>query len=283
MTDDPEYYLNNELSWFEHITPETVGASLADFPLQSRHSKRWLAGSIRRVYFCTVGSDFEDYPGITHVKAELEQISESLKSVIARLENRSGWAESVLRRHASIIARESAGDDWPDGITDDLTEDDKLDVLYEKELALQPDNWWAEGSIKLARCSPEWKTLREQVKGLYWLQSFIYTATEELCSHDDPPRWRDMERRKQRISFATWLSPVFEDAYGKRATVNNWTGDDGQAKLGDWPEFFNRIACLALKLDRIPDLQGILKEARRAYKKDREGIFSPYFPDENPP
>jgi hypothetical protein len=283
MANDPELYLDSKLSWVAHITPEAVRARLDGFPLQARYSDKWLAGSIRRVYFCTVGDDFEDYPGTTHVRAELEQISEHLHKVIEAFESRNGWSESVMRRYASIVSQDAAGEDWLDYENHDLTDDEKLDFLYQKETEIYQDSWWAEGSLKLARSTPSWKLVRDQISGLYSLQAFMNAATDKLCSKDDPPRWRDMERRKKRISFASWLSAVFEVAYGKKATVNNWVDEDGQPKLGHWPDFFNRVGCLSLKLDRIPDLQGILKEARRRYKEERKGIFASDFLDETPP
>jgi hypothetical protein len=203
--------------------------------------------------------------------------------VVQAFESRSGWSESVMRRYASIVSADAAGEDWLDHQMADQTHDEKLDFLHQKELEIHPDSWWAEGSTKIARSIPDWKKVRKQISGLYHLQAFVYAATNNLCSKDDPPRWRDMERRKRRISFASWLSAAFEVAYGQQATVNNWTDDDGQPKLGHWPDFFNRIGCLALKLDRIPDLHGALKEARRKYKKERKGIFKSDFPNETPP
>lgn len=72
MIDDPEYFLKNELSWLVHITPTSVESALQGFPLEARHSYRWLAGNIRSVYFATVSDTFERYPGTVHVRAELE-------------------------------------------------------------------------------------------------------------------------------------------------------------------------------------------------------------------
>lgn len=284
MAKDPEFYLNNKLSWFAHITPEAVCASLQGFPLQSCYSDRWLAGSIRRVFVATVSDAFEDYPGTVHVRAELEAISDSLKSAIDKLERRSNWAESVLRTHAIVNAYDTQGDDEISFAVDELSEQEKIDPQYIREAALHEDDWWwAEKSLKLAKASTDWSSLREQINGIYSLQSYIDTAVDKFCSVDEPPRWRDMERRKRRIDFASWLSAVFEVAYQKRATVNNWTDDGGLPKLGHWPDFFNRIGCLALKLERIPDLQGILKEARRHYKEHKVATFTRDFPDETPP
>jgi hypothetical protein len=283
MAYDPERYFNNDLSGVAHLTEEAVQRALDEFPLQSQQSYRWLTGSIRRAFLVTVSDKFEDYPGTVHVKNELMQISSALETVIEKLENRSEWAESVLRTKAAVAAyknNEELGRIFSEG----LSGREKSDPQYQRDAALHEDYlWWADTSLKMAKAIPEWKAVRQQMSGLYALRSYVETATDEFCAKDDPPRWRDMERRKRRISFAYWLSAVFEVAYQRQATVNNWTDEVGQPKRGPWPDFFNRIGCLAFRLDRIPDVQGILKEARRGYKLDREWIFAGDFPNETPP
>lgn len=283
MAYDPEHYFNDNLSRVAHLTEEAVQTALEEFPLQSQQSFRWLTGSIRRAFIVTVSDKIEDYPGTVHVKNELMQISSALNTVIQKLENRSEWAEGVLRTKALVAAYDTYGD-W-DGIpSEGLSDEEKSDLQYQRDAALHEDYlWWADDSLKLAKASPEWNAVRQQMSGLYALQSYVEAATDEFCAKDDPPRWRDMQRRKTRINFAAWLSAVFEVAYQRQATVNNWSDEVGRPKLGPWPDFFNRICCLAFRLDRIPDMHGILKDARRKYKLYAEVIYSRDFLNENTP
>lgn len=266
MADQFEFWLANELTWLQHITPESIRASLADFPLASKFSDRWMAGHVRRVYFSTVGDVIEDDPGRATVRAELLKIVASLDVAIDKLSTRSDRAESVLRRHGAIKSYEEARD-W---LSDDLSDAEKQDPQYQSDLVR--DEWWAASGVKLARISPEWRTFREALTGIRSARAFIDDATATLCT-PVPPRWRDQERRKACISFASSMSAVFETAFDKPATVNNWLDENGKAKLGHWPQFFARVAAVALKRDRIPDLGATLKEARRIYLRRKEGRF----------
>lgn len=283
LSENPEVFLEHDFEIFSHITPEAVRACLEGFALKSRHTDRWLAGSVRDVYYCTISDTFEHYPGTVHVRAELLAITDALKLAIEKFESRSEWAEGVMRQPA-LVAYMDRDDSEKEALPRELTDIEKLDPYYQREIVLHKgERWWAEYSLSFSKVSPEWSEVRQQINGLYSLRSYIEAAAAKYCAEDQPPRWRDMERRKKRITFAAWLSSVFENAYEKSATVNNWTDSSGKSKLGDWPDFFNRIACLALKVDRIPDLQGILKEARREVLRNSKVNFDPDFPLENHP
>lgn len=283
MNDDVEFYLRRKLPWLLHITPESVNQVLADFPVGNRRfSDRWLAGQVRIAFSKTVDIEFERYPGKFHVRRELDQIVSTLNAAIEQIESRSGWSERVLRRYSFMSNKGERLQNYYEAISADLTELEKNEELYKFELSHHGTRW-ADESIRLARAKRTWRSFRDQVNAIYSLRAFINDAMSALCSNEEPPRWRDRERRKQRIELACQLSAVFEVAFGTRATVNNWANDEGQPKLGHWPDFFARIGGLALKLDRIPDFHGILKEARRKYKNDRVEIFKRDFPDEKLP
>lgn len=285
MPGDPEFWLDNGLDWFAHITPDAVDNALIGFPLDTAKSSRWMAGHVRRVYFSTVADGVEEYPGKAKIRQELGFIATALDAAIRRFEERSGWAESVLRRYGGLRWEGEIETPFDDGSVDnfsgDLSDEEKIDSLFLREVT-KPGGW-AEDSLKLARVFPGWQDFRESVKGLYAMRAFLGDATDQLVSQIDPPQWRNQERRKYRIAFASWLSAVYEVAYKKPATINSWQDDCGRSKLGAWPDFFTRIGSLALKLDRIPDLEDMLKAARREYKAQRRGIFEREFPGETPP
>jgi hypothetical protein len=59
------------------------------------------------------------------------------------------------------------------------------------------------------------------------------------------------------MAFA--LSPVFELAFDRKPAVNKWPDRDG----GPWPDFFQRVALLALGERKTSNLHDVLKQARR--------------------
>lgn len=65
-----------------------------------------------------------------------------------------------------------------------------------------------------------------------------------------------------RIRQARYLAPVFENAFGSQATLNDWPG----AALGPWADFFNGIAKLATQ-SPVANLRKVLKEARKRSRK----------------
>ena len=289
MSDHPELWLNSNLGSFAHITPEAVEHALDGFPLESCKSSRWMAGHLRGVHFSAVGDGVDEYPGEAQIREELKSISTALENAIQRFEQRSGWAESVLRTYGSIPKAESPPLQLDDFFDDDkdyvpevaLKDEEKRDQLYLREITTNGS--WAEDSIILARHLPAWREFRENVKGLYAMKAFFDSATIQLLSKNEPRQWRNQIRRKSRIEFAAGMSAIYEIAYKKTATTNGWQDDFGHSKLGLWPDFFDRIARMSLKLDRIPDIEAVLKMARRNYKDRRMEIFDCNFPGENPP
>ncbi len=203
------------------------------------------------------GTEIEDYPGKSTVLSELSSLADQLTDFWEAYGERSDWAESVLRRHAMSGVDFGKATDL-DGLPSETIPADALDRLDASK-----DSWWVDGSKRSAAISPQWATFRSWANGIPDMASFIRDAANRLCSPVDPPRWRDSERRKQRIRFANEVAPVFEEAFGRDATVNNWVDDAGNPSGGPWPDYFNRIACLAFQIERIPDLLGLLKVARQ--------------------
>ncbi|GEM_PF-3387069 len=254
--DDSDVWLANQLDWFAHITEVSVEKALCDFELPTAKTNRWLAAKIRQAYFCTVGTEDEidEYPGQLTVRREIEAIADAIAVAKQLFANRSAWAESVFRRYSKF-------DDWdnlPDWEAPVEKDPDALDRLDEGK-----DGWWVESSNQIATGSSDWRKFREMACGMLELEAYMRTASEELCSRDDPPRWRDTEKRKRRLRFANSLAVIFEEAYGRDATINSWPDDHGQPRLGPWADFFDRIACMALQIDKVPNLEGLLKAARR--------------------
>lgn len=261
--DDLEFWLSNQLNWFGHVTEKSVEAALAEFELPTAKPNRWLTAKIREAFLCTVANegDIDDHPGQLTVRKEIEAIADSIAETKRIFKERSGWAESVFRQYSQY--NNIDWDNMPDWDAPLEKEPDALDLLDEEK-----DGWWIESSNKLALGTADWKRFREMVCGMLELESFMRGAAHKLCSRNDPPRWRATEKKKRRIYFASYLAVVFEDAYNREATINSWPDENGNPILGPWPDFFDRIARLALQIDKVPNLEGLLKDSRRERIKE---------------
>ena len=164
MQRDADYWLEHPLEWFAHITPEAIEDALCGFSLDTRMSNRWLAGHIRRVYFSTVSDGVENYPGQAKIRQDLSMIAAALDNAIEKFDGRGGWAESVLRRFASLQQEDGIKglfeESRPNPFLGDLTENEKVDPLYLKEK--NKVGAWAEDSIKLARDLSGWHVVSER-------------------------------------------------------------------------------------------------------------------------
>lgn len=254
--DDADFWHYNQLGWVQHITPESVESALRDFEITTEVNNRWLSGQIRKAFFSSVGTEEEidEYPGKLAVRREIQAIADAIASAKTLFAARSGWAESVFRRYSRYDDLESLPD-FAAPIEKDPDALDRLDA--------DKEGWWVESSNQIAMGSADWRRFREMACGMIELEQYMRDASEALCGENDPSRWREAEKRKRRLAFANELAVVFEEAYKRDATVNSWPDDTGQPKLGPWPNFFERIACLALQIDKVPDLEGLLKKARR--------------------
>lgn len=254
--DKEAFWLSSQLSWFAHVTPEATDSTLCDFELPAKKSSEWLAAQIREALFRSIGTEeeIEDYPGKNALRKEISAIADAIGEARRHFAERSKHAESVLRQHSRYDGF-GHQHNWHRPIHKQPDALDCLDCARSQE--------WVESSNYLEVGSTEWQRFRAMVCGMLELEEYLRAASAAQLSSTEPSRWRAAEKKKGRIRFAVNLATVFEEAYGREATVNNWADGSGDPILGPWPKFFNRIACLALKLDRVPDLSRLLKAARR--------------------
>ncbi|MCW1403266.1 hypothetical protein OKA06_13380 [Novosphingobium sp. MW5] len=74
-------------------------------------------------------------------------------------------------------------------------------------------------------------------------------------------KWKSSAARELRVRQAHYLSPIFEAAFGRSATVNDRPGAND---LGPWATFFLLVAEVAT-LEPVASLREVLKEARRRH------------------
>lgn len=135
------------------------------------------------------------------------------------------------------------------------------------------DNWHGEGSFDADPDNDD-RRFHSALAQLDWLSQFMRRAAESLPDQPKGP-WRQSERRQQRILRAHCLSPIYETAFATEATVNTWPGANG----GPWPDFYQRIVALAFDERSVPDLEGVLDEARRRHKAAKVEFAAGIIPD----
>lgn len=129
---------------------------------------------------------------------------------------------------------------------------------------------------------PVLRRMNEAITELDWLSNFMRDVAGYLGNNVQQPRWRDAEIRAVRIKLALFLTEVFETGFGKPATLNKW--DDGTPDLafGIWSEFYVLVHNVSFRKSRVPDLEGVLSEARKKYLASPV-IFLENFSIEYPP
>src|SRR5204863_379627 len=78
-----------------------------------------------------------------------------------------------------------------------------------------------------------------------------------------PPKWRAKYKREWRIRVALYLMPIFEEGFGRKATLNRWPSRRGDRWLGYWADFYQRVVGATLGELATPDLEGLLLDARK--------------------
>ncbi len=99
--------------------------------------------------------------------------------------------------------------------------------------------------------------------------SFLADFLEVTCQgiEEQSHKWEDSEKKRLRILRAETLIPIFEDAYGKRATVNNASRTDYWRNPTKFMIFYQSMMGLAFAEKATPNLVEVLKTARKNYEE----------------
>lgn len=81
-----------------------------------------------------------------------------------------------------------------------------------------------------------------------------------------PPRWRDQLKRRDRIQRVQLLAPIFEAATGRKATSNDYPSGKA-SKPTAFMEFYQRMVELALEERATLDLAAIAKVGLARHRK----------------
>lgn len=111
----------------------------------------------------------------------------------------------------------------------------------------------------------EYRRFRAAVQELDWLSGFLRLAASETPIPSGP--WRDSERKLIRIQRAQYLAPIFEAAFGKRATANNYGSDARHKKPTSFMAFYVAMVKLAFGARETANLSEVAKVACRKHRQ----------------
>lgn len=98
---------------------------------------------------------------------------------------------------------------------------------------------------------------------LVWRAKFLELLASRLDEQKQAPKWRAKAKRHLRVGIALQLMPIFEEGFGRKATLDKWPSTTGDKSLGHWADFYQRFMAATLGEKATPDLEGVLTEARR--------------------
>jgi hypothetical protein len=93
------------------------------------------------------------------------------------------------------------------------------------------------------------------------MAQYLEAVAEDVSRQS--PQWRRKVDRDLRVVAGAALIPVFEQAFGTRATVNSWPSDIRHSKPTAFMEFFQLVMKLVFDENAVPDISGTLKRARK--------------------
>ena len=230
----------------EAITSESLCAALKGFPLRLADgvTHDWFLRSLidRLVDARMAESLWDDaaLPPYSERSQALEKLAKQAAELATRLDSQFG------PRHLGFRSfKKSADEMWDEG--------DWSGMLSDR--------------ARLSKALSELRWLSATLKSTAGYFSFKHNENHK-------PRWRQKNTRHVRVARGICLAYVFEAGFGKKITVNDWTGGSGRArKPTHFMDFYQRIVSLAFEDKATRDLSGVLKEARDALRK---GVFDPH-------
>ena len=234
---------NGEQFWSfvgrDHFLPnfdlEAVSAAMDGFPLKlcAGRDIEWLTVASRRALAILMRhvSDGPDRKSNAEVKAEIEELSQTLRETWLRLFELDHLAEDQIWRYAWRVWDGEGGEDVGDGR-----------IM---------------GTPTLQRRFSEAKT------ELDWLSGFLARVSKEVTTQKT--KWRSTETKSIRIERAQYLALIFEAAFGEQISANNWPSGKEQEKT-PFMDFYQRMVGLAYGEHCTPDLSGVIKEACKRHR-----------------
>lgn len=219
------------------VTEETVEAAMEGFPLQLEPGKDWiwLGTAVRRALAITVpsASDAPDRTSNSDIRAELERLSTLAGSTWLELFDRDHAANSRLWSHAWFTWDGEGGKELGDGI-----------------IAGEPSDY---------------RRFNAALRELDWMASFLRQAANATPSQSGP--WRQSEAKQIRIERGQYLAPIFEFAFGEKASANNHPTDTRIKAPTHFMDFYKRMVSLAFGERELSNLTEVVKESCRRHRQ----------------
>ena len=211
------------------LTPVLIEEVLEGFALAPMKDVSWIARAVQAaVYVGSInGTGWPDRKGNAEVRDDLDALAKRANGLWRDLFELDGQSEDALWRYAF------------DGraIELDTENEEALPMGQPTQIAI----------------------FNEAVRALELLPGILARAAVHIGNKTQTGPWRAGERMNRRIEVAKCLSPVFETAFGHAATPLNGAA----APYGPWGDFFQRIMAAALAEQATPNLETVLKLARR--------------------
>lgn len=99
--------------------------------------------------------------------------------------------------------------------------------------------------------------------------AFLERATADTRTRKPASqKWDRAADKNLRKWFAVWLSPAFEEGFGRRAVLSN-ADRTGRHEHGHWADFYERVMALAFQRPGVENLRKVLGSARSVTKLGR--------------
>ena len=102
---------------------------------------------------------------------------------------------------------------------------------------------------------------------LLWLAKSFEALAERFDEKPQSPKWRAKTRQNWRVWIAVELTDLFEQGFGKSATLIKWPSQTENASLGPWADFYQRVMGTIFGEKATPNLEGVLAEARKQIRR----------------
>lgn len=127
------------------------------------------------------------------------------------------------------------------------------------------------------RESRDYHRFQAAVAELDWLAGFMRQAAKATTSQRGP--WRQSERKRLRVERGQHLAPIFEAAFGKTVSANNYPNDARHTAPTPFMDFYSRMVTLAFGPGETSNLAEVVKAACQLHRQHPAKFPKEIIPD----
>lgn len=219
------------------VTPEAVANALTGFslPLLPGRDMDWLAMAVRRSLAISIPnvSDGPERTSNADIRGELERLAALAGSTWLEIFQCDHAAESRLWDHALHHWNGEGGTDIGDGM-----------VMGEPS---------------------DYRRFMAAVAELDWLSNFLREAAKATESQRGP--WRQSEEKRLRLQRGQYLAPIYEAAFGRPVSANNFPTDARIREQTPFMDFYGRMVTLAFGARETANLTQVVKATCQLHRQ----------------